>query len=447
MKSPTIEFINHASVIISYEEISILTDPWYNGTAFHDGWRLLYDIDDSRIIDILKKISHIYISHEHPDHFNVSFFLNKKIKEIIIKKKIEILFQKTDDKRVFTFLKEQGFLITELNSNQNIKINKNVEIQIIKFGFYDSCLIVKIPNLKILNLNDCPMRDLNEIENFKNKNGTFDVLLTQFSYAAWKGGIKNKNFREESALEKLKSIENQANILKCKSVIPFASFIYFSNELNFYMNDSINTPKTVINFFREKIFSTIILSPGEIQNLNGLKQNQNSINFWNEQYDNIALKKKDKYSQTISLDSLKIQFEKYKRNIFKKNSKFLILILSKIKIMNIFQSIKIKLLDHGKTYRYSIFKGLYEIDSTHEYDIKMHSQSLLFIFKNEFGFDTLTVNGCFESSKNGFLKSTNTLAIGSLNSMGLNLNFSLIFQFKIIYLFLKKLKNVLKKIK
>ena len=115
--------------------------------------------------------------------------------------------------------------------------------------------------------------------------------------------------------------------------------------------------------------------------------------------------------------------------------------------MNIFQSIKIKLLDHGKTYRYSIFKGLYEIDSTHEYDIKMHSQSLLFIFKNEFGFDTLTVNGCFESSKNGFLKSTNTLAIGSLNSMGLNLNFSLIFQFKIIYLFLKKLKNVLKKIK
>ena len=138
MKSPTIEFVNHASVIISYKEISILTDPWYKGTAFHDGWRLLYDIDDNRIIDILKKISHIYISHEHPDHFNVSFFLNKKIKEIIIKKKIEILFQKTDDKRVFSFLKEQGFLITELNSNQNIKINKNVEIQIIKFGFYDS---------------------------------------------------------------------------------------------------------------------------------------------------------------------------------------------------------------------------------------------------------------------------------------------------------------------
>ena len=39
MKSPTIEFVNHASVIISYDEISILSDPWYKGTIFNNGGR------------------------------------------------------------------------------------------------------------------------------------------------------------------------------------------------------------------------------------------------------------------------------------------------------------------------------------------------------------------------------------------------------------------------
>ena len=72
----------------------------------------------------------------------------------------------------------------------------------------------------------------------------------------------------------------------------------------------------------------------------------------------------------------------------------------------------------------------------------MHSQSLFFIFKNEFGFDTLTVNGCFEASREGFLKSTKSLAIGSLNALGLGINIKLLKESKIIFLFLIKLKKV-----
>ena len=72
----------------------------------------------------------------------------------------------------------------------------------------------------------------------------------------------------------------------------------------------------------------------------------------------------------------------------------------------------------------------------------MHSQSLAFIFKNEFGFDTLTVNGCFEASQTGFVKATKTLALGNLNALGFHLNLSLIFNYKIIFLFFKMLKAV-----
>ena len=58
-KFPSIEFVNHASVIITHEGISILSDPWFNDTAFHNGWRLMHELQDNEIIDILKKITHI----------------------------------------------------------------------------------------------------------------------------------------------------------------------------------------------------------------------------------------------------------------------------------------------------------------------------------------------------------------------------------------------------
>ena len=109
------------------------------------------------------------------------------------------------------------------------------------------------------------MRDENELKKFRKKYGTFDVLLTQFSYAAWKGGINNKIYRQVAADEKLEVIKTQASVLDCKTVIPFASFVYFSNELNFYMNDSINTPEKVIKFFSDKKINVIVLAPGEFQ--------------------------------------------------------------------------------------------------------------------------------------------------------------------------------------
>ena len=76
----------------------------------------------------------------------------------------------------------------------------------------------------------------------------------------------------------------------------------------------------------------------------------------------------------------------------------------------------------------------------------MHSESLSFIFNNDFGYDTLTVNGCFNASKEGFIKSTRSFAIGSLNSMGLKLNFKLLFNYNLIFFFLKLLKKVSKKL-
>jgi len=442
-----IEFVNHASVLITSDNLGILSDPWYFFSTFNKGWRLLYENKIDYVESVLSRSTHIYISHEHPDHFNPRFLLEKKIKELIIKNNITFIFQKTKDKRVVSFLKKNNFLVQECDLDKIIKLNDKVSVKISKHDFYDSSIAIFTQNHKILNLNDCPLKGEREIKDFKKKHGEFDILLTQFSYAAWKGGIDNTELRQIAAKEKIDAMISQAKILNCKFVIPFASYIYFSNKMNFYMNDSVNKPETVVKELANEKINSIIMAPEETQNLDSIKQNPHSLEFWKQKFDlNNKNKEIDEYKKSVNLEELNLNFEDYRKKIFKKNSKTIITLLHKLSIFNIFQDIVIYLEDHKKSYSFSILKGLHE-KSNSEYDISMHSDSLLFIFKNEFGFDTLTVNGCFQTKSKKFSKVTKTLALGSLNAMGLGLNYKLIFDMQIILLFLKKVSSFFKKLK
>ena len=68
--------------------------------------------------------------------------------------------------------------------------------------------------------------------------------------------------------------------------------------------------------------------------------------------------------------------------------------------------------------------------------IHLKSESLNFLFNNSFGYDTLTVNACFEEGKvGGFVTATKSLAIESLNNLGIFVTPSIIFNFAIIKLF------------
>mgnify|MGYP003655807813 FL=1 len=69
-----IEFVNHASVLMTHGQVGLLSDPWYSGPAFHKGWRLLVETPEDKIAALLPRVTHIWISHEHPDHFSVGFF-------------------------------------------------------------------------------------------------------------------------------------------------------------------------------------------------------------------------------------------------------------------------------------------------------------------------------------------------------------------------------------
>lgn len=440
-----IQFVNHASIIISNGKKSILSDPWYYGTSFDDGWKLLFENKKEDIFKILDNINYIWISHEHPDHFSVRFFLDFEDK--IKSNNIKIIFQKTKDKKVVKFLEKKSFSFIELENFELFKIDENFELKIHKSGFYDSALLLNIDGKRIFNLNDCPLKSKKEILDFKKINGKCDFLFTQFSYAAWKGGRRNIKWRLKAAEEKIDSIIDQSNILKAKFTIPFASFIYFCDNYNFYLNDSVNTPKKLLNIKDQLNSKILFLKPYQKISLDETNHSDEGFKFWDKTFNDNNLKKIMINEKIFNFEKLKTEFEIYIKKIYKKNSKFLIFFLSLIPFVQIFKPVFIRLVDLGLIVEVDISRGNFKKTNITKVDIEMNSKSLYLIFKENFGYDTLTVNACFEEkSKNGFLKMSKSLSIGNLNNLGVNLNFFSILDLNLFYLFIKKLKFVKKRL-
>ena len=362
---------------------------------------------------------------------------------------IKVIFQATKDKRVKKFIASEGIEVIELEEFHLFEIEEGYNISIAKDDFYDSSLIIQLNGKKIFNLNDCHFLSERKIKKFKKKYGTCDILLTQFSYAAWKGGEENKKWREDAAYEKLQGIIKQCEILEAKIMVPFASFIWFSNELNKYLNDSANRPSTVALECRKKLKNCVctIVKPMEtlkIDSIYDIPLNTNAIAFWETKF--LEPFQIISYYSSVPFIELNKKFSIYCDRVKKNNSRFMITVASKLPFIEVFKPVEVELLDLGLTVKIDVPKHRITISNASP-DIALHSQSLAFIFDNSFGFDTLTVNGNFEQkSKSGFSKFTKNFAIENLNNLGYRLDWTIIFNMKLISIFVSKLIDVADKL-
>ena len=438
----SVKFINHASVIVSDDTISLLSDPWYTGDVFHKGWNLLHETSNKEVDSLLNNVTHIWISHEHPDHLSIAFF--KAFAEKIKNLSIQILFQKTKDKRVFKFLTAQGLEVKELDFNNKFALSKDYHITCIEDGFYDSGLLIESHGEKILNLNDCEVTTSKRADEVFAITGNVDVLLTQFSFAAWKGGKDNKKWRDEAAREKINTMMLQINKFKPTFIVPFASFVYFSNIENFYLNDAVNKIEDLNEKLEEHSLEVILMAPNDV--LGGESEalsHNDAVIFWKKKYQDIS--PANQYD-VIEIGALRSSFEKYCARIEKNNNISLIRIIRVLSPIRAFQPVIVLLEDLNISVKFDyVEKTILETNEPEM--LSMKSESLDFIFKNSFGFDTLTVNGCFEEkNKNGFVDATKTLAIENLNNLGIKVEFKTLFNFSIIKLFLTSLYRVARKL-
>lgn len=440
-----IEFVNHASVLIRSGEIGLLSDPWYRGPAFHKGWNLIVETPDEAVREVLGRTTHIWISHEHPDHFSPLFF--KTHGDLIRERGIKILFQKIADQRVASFLRQNGFDLTELTFRRPYDLGGDVSVTCLKDEFYDSALSIRAGDAHILNLNDCAVSSEARAKEIFRDVGACDVLLTQFSYAAWKGGRENRDWRETAAAEKLRSMEVQAKVFQPKTVIPFASFVFFSNERNFYLNDAVNTPRRLVEHFAEAPFDLAVMKPGDVLPCDDLAaQTSAAVDWWEAKYAELSGRALLHYDR-VEEAALEEAFEGYLQRIFANNARWFMTLMRRISPIRVLEPVAIRLDDLDKSYEVDICAGAFKPVSG-PVDLQMSSESLAFLFRNTFGFDTLTVNGCLEEKRpGGFAKAAKSLAIENLNNLGIPFAPSIIVQPQVIMVFLERLANVRRKMR
>jgi hypothetical protein len=229
--------IAHACIRIESQHSLMLCDPWFSGYAFNDGWRLEPVPDPDKIS--LDGLTHIWISHEHPDHLH--FPTLKAIADRIDPASVEVLFQATNSKKVFNALSGIGFTRHRvLRHLERSQIDEQIQVFVYAHRHLDSCLGVIFEGKNaLLNINDTEL-NLQDCKIIRQKFGTFRVLFNQFSIAGFEGYFDREQM-EINRVEVLDKLVQHHRNLGADITVPFASYMSFAKLDNHELNEFANT--------------------------------------------------------------------------------------------------------------------------------------------------------------------------------------------------------------
>ena len=405
-------YLGHAGWMIESKNFKCVFDPWSNSSgAFLDCWYPFPDNSNVNFKSILSNLDFVYISHSHEDHL-VSQTLN------LLDKNTKFLISNFKEKTTLQKLKNLNFRnIQQVEENEKIKI-KHTKIEIAKTECFlenDSCILIEIDNLKILNLNDCHI----DFKKIKDITSEVDILLLQSSSAIWwpcnyeYNKEKKDNFGKIKRDNLLKRALKYCEVLNPKLVIPNAGPPIFKNnkmkKWNFNRDKDWNpfcTSKEASLFFQENNFKSDYMMPGEtilvqddltIQKNNPLrKEVYSNINAYTKSY-----LQELRAKQSCNLETSNFEIEKY-FDKFKKQVKII------SKISNIYcKKIDFKVLfDFGNKDKWIIdFQNIKNpikkyLNEKYRYHFKIKKSYLPLIMKEKnIDFERLFLNGDFSCKR------------------------------------------------
>lgn len=255
-----LRFINHSCIQIVAPAINILVDPWFSGKVFNESWQLLLE---SRTT-LTRGITHILISHEHPDH--LSFHTLKSLREDgFLAEECSVLFPSRPESSVKNAV-EKIVDTPCIYAARNIPLQFSEEMQI---GFYgeteggDHSIAIKYQDHFILHQNDHYTSEAIAnllLEDF----GRPNLLLTQFSLAGYYGNKRDWSVINNNGtlwhLNKIKEFNSKFMPLR---IVPFASLVWFCDEWNYYLNEHVITPRILNNFAQKNSIPLLFVAPGD----------------------------------------------------------------------------------------------------------------------------------------------------------------------------------------
>jgi UDP-MurNAc hydroxylase len=404
MKRNVLTFINHACFTVQNASALLLVDPWLEGPAFNNGWSLLdkSTSNSGMVVQLERSRLPVYIwySHEHPDHFSVSFV--KKLKESF-QGKVTFLFRHTLDKRLQGFLRRNEFDVIECAEGVPAALGHDMRITVFPHSDSDSWCLISCGGRTILNLNDCVLASAEDCRAVRRKAERvaprIDFMFTQFGYANWVGNPDQSALRKSAAHEKISRIALQIAHLKPRVVVPFASFVYFSHPENAYHNAEQNTPQAIVQAPQLAAVAHTVrfMQPGAVIDLDEdgaaslAAASERAVAHW------MALEGRGTLwpvQGPVPLGEVKAAFEKYREAA----STGLLGLPGLLELAGRIRPLSINLMDVNQSVQVSYRSGLKVLDRSAAVHISMTSSNAAFLFKNEYGCDTTHVNGRFRSA-------------------------------------------------
>lgn len=406
----------------------LICDPWIEGPVFNDGWDLLAPTKFS--YEDFREITHIWFSHEHPDHFNPPNI--KKIPEAY-RREITVLFQHTNDKKVVRYCEKLGFKeVRELRPGDWSEITPGIQVKCCGANVEwdaDSWLCIRTPELTLLNLNDCGIDTREYAAQVRRQVGRVDVLTTQFSYASWQGNPDDRRKRRRRADRVMATVQSQIEELQPRWVIPFASFVWFCHEENFFMNDEMNRIRDVAEKITANAAATpLVMYPGDSWLVGAPYDSEPAIAAYEADLRGVMDGRRPlvRTKEVVPAESLLELANAFTKECAQKVGRRLAVfhvtlwnlekqaVASKVRVLpNVLIAVwrvlsgrmepsYVFVSDHGQCYSFSLTAGLRRANRLREEcDAVISSESLAVCFKLPWGGETLRINGRFEAPPKG----------------------------------------------
>jgi UDP-MurNAc hydroxylase len=153
-----IEMLGQACMAIRTGEHEVVTDPWFSGPSHLGSWRAYPELDAegvSRMRARIDRASHVYISHDHSDHFDPAFLATLTPKVLCVSD-----FRNARFNRRLRALCEgpNAHTLRVLRAGESLELDGRASLRIVpeqpRFRT-NSMMVLQTPFGSVLDANDC----------------------------------------------------------------------------------------------------------------------------------------------------------------------------------------------------------------------------------------------------------------------------------------------------
>jgi len=375
--------INHASLIVEAGSVVIWTDPWLFGRAFNESWALSPAPDVERMRALLPRITHLYVSHEHPDHFHLPTL---RWLPADFKDRVPVLFQRLHTEKMPEAFNRLGFKTIHTLAHREIReIAPGVRFYMFQSAPLDSAFgLIDHQGQVLFNQNDCELSYFDRAWIRKDL-GKISILLNQFSIATYDGRINVSEVAPRHAARILKRMEIDHKGLDATISIPIASFMYFCCEDNCHLNAYRNSISTTASAYKNAGLQLVILRPFDTYETGQAHDNSPAVEYYGEmERSGLVLDP----VKSVSSDMIENAATKCFDDLYTYYPRLLLRLIGKLRcwVPDIRQHYVLDFVNR---------KIWGKCSASDDWDIQLNSQPLWFALQQPYGFQTLSISGRF----------------------------------------------------